>query len=456
MAISSNAEPADAGRKTEACPICGGAGYLVRDVPPGHPDFHTLIPCRCKQQELERRRRDQLQQVSNLGGLARMTFGNFLPEGVGMPDEKRRNLRLAYQAAREFARQPRGWLIFKGSYGCGKTHLAAAIANECVERGETVLFVVVPDLLDYLRSAFAPHSEETFDERFESIRSAPLLILDELGVQAATPWAQEKLYQLLNHRSNARLPTVITTNCELEELDARVRSRLTETDFCQIVGIIAGDYRQSGPSGNDVTQNDLNSISQVSEMTFERFSLREEELSENQEENLRHGLALAHSFAEHPDGWLIFIGEHGTGKTHLAAAIANARQSRGQSVVFVTVPDLLDYLRSAYSPNSQVSFDKRFEEVRRCPLLILDDLGTESGTPWAREKLYQIINYRYNLRLPTVFTTSQLLERIDPRLRSRMLVQGRAERFALEVPAFTGAVSSLAPRRRRAGKRAND
>jgi DNA replication protein DnaC len=426
---------------------------LLLDVPPGHPDFHKLVPCRCKQQELERRRREQLQQVSNLGGLARMTFGNFLPEGVGLPDEKRRNLRLAFQAAREFAAQPHGWLIFKGGYGCGKTHLAAAIANECVERGESVLFVVVPDLLDYLRSTFAPHSEEAFDERFDSIRSAPLLVLDELGVQAATPWAQEKLYQLLNYRSNSRLPTVITTNCELEEVDARVRSRLTEADFCHIVGIIAGDYRQSGPSGNDATQNDLNSISQVSEMTFDRFSLREDELNEEEEENLRNALALASSFAGHPDGWLVFTGEHGTGKTHLAASIANARQSRGQPVIFVTVPDLLDYLRAAYSPNSQVSFDKRFEEVRRAPLLILDDLGTESGTPWAREKLYQIINYRYNMRLPTVFTTSQPVDRIDPRLRSRMLVQGRAEVFALLVPTFTGAVS--ATRRRRAGRRAN-
>jgi len=385
--------------------------------------------------------------MSNLGGLARMTFSAFLPEGMGLPDDKRRNLRMAYEAARAFARRPNGWLILMGGYGCGKTHLAAAIANECVERGESVLFVVVPDLLDHLRAAFGPHSEEPFDERFESVRSAPLLILDELGVQATTPWAQEKLYQIINYRYNSRLPTVITSNCTLEELDARIRSRLTDTDLCQIVGITAGDFRQAGAFSNDTAQNDLNSISQVADLTFERFSLREDELKPDEAENLRAALALARAFAERPDGWLVFTGDHGTGKTHLAAAIANARRARGQTVIFVTAPDLLDYLRAAYSPSSQISFDKRFDEVRRVSLLVLDDLGVESGTPWAREKLYQIINYRYNLRLPTVFTTAYPIERIDPRLRARMLVQGRSEVFALQVPHYTGG-AVLTPARR--------
>ena len=445
MASSSNTEPA--GRKTKVCPICKGAGYLTRDVPPGHPDFNVLIPCSCRQQELEERRRQQLLQMSNLGSLEHMTFSTFLPEGVGLPEDKRRNLRLAFEAARDFARQPRGWLLLWGGYGCGKTHLAAAIANEVLARGEPVLFVVVPDLLDYLRSAFSPQSEERFDERFESVRSAPLLILDELGVQSSTSWAQEKLYQIINHRYNTRLPTVITTNCTLEDLDARIRSRLTDSDLCQIVGISSGDYRQAGASGH----NELNSLGQLSEMTFERFSLRKDELSPEEVENLRNALELARNYAEHPDGWLVFIGENGTGKTHLAAAIANDRQMRGQPAIFITVPDLLDYLRAAYSPTSQISFDKRFDEVRRAPLLILDDLGLESSTPWAREKLYQLINYRFNMRLPTVFTTVYPLDKLDPRVRSRMAVRGRCEVFALQVPNYTGegaGRSSVRPRRR--------
>ena len=138
------------------CPICGGAGYLVRDVPVGHPDFNKLVPCRCKRDELDGRRRDELHQMSNLGQLSRMTFDAFMPDGVALPEDKRLNLRLAFEAAREFAREPRGWLVLQGTYGCGKTHLAGAIANEVVARGEPVLFVVVPDLLDHLRATFGP------------------------------------------------------------------------------------------------------------------------------------------------------------------------------------------------------------------------------------------------------------------------------------------------------------
>jgi len=53
-------------------------------------------------------------------------------------------------------------------------------------------------------------------------------------------------------------------------------------------------------------------------------------------------------------------------------------------------------------------------------LLVLDDLGTQNATPWAREKLYQIINYRYESGMPTIITTSEHSKDIDPRILSRM------------------------------------
>jgi DNA replication protein DnaC len=68
------------------------------------------------------------------------------------------------------------------------------------------------------------------------------------------------------------------------------------------------------------------------------------------------------------------------------------------------------------APTAPISLDRRFEEVRTTHLLILDDLGTQSATPWAREKLYQLFNYRYNAELPTVITTSSTAEEIDPSL----------------------------------------
>src|SRR5664280_1545752 len=77
------------------------------------------------------------------------------------------------------------------------------------------------------------------------------------------------------------------------------------------------------------------------------------------------------------------------------------------------------HLRATFSPSSNTSYDRRFDEIRTAPLLILDDLGTQSMTPWVREKLYQLFNYRYNAELPTVITTADTLDEMDARIRSR-------------------------------------
>src|SRR5262249_47563559 len=152
-------------------------------------------------------------------------------------------------------------------------------------------------------------------------------------------------------------------------------------------------------------------------------------LSTAQHENLQKALNRAKTYAETREGWFLLKGDYGTGKTHLAAAIGNFWQDMGLEVLFVTVPDLLDYLRQTYSPASSTTFDRRFNEVRNAPLLILDDLGTESATAWAKEKLFQILNHRYITPMPTVITTSLATDKIDPRIFSRLLDQRRCKTF---------------------------
>jgi len=430
----------------ETCPICKGLGYLRADVPVGHSDFGKLVPCTCRLAELAQQRVAALRTLSDLEILARMTFETFVSEGHGLLPDKRANLRWAYEEASTFAERPEGWLVLKGGYGCGKTHLAAAIANACVERGQPVLFITVPDLLDHLRATFAPSSPTSYDARFEEIRTAPILILDDLGTESSTTWAQEKLFQILNYRYNARLPTVVTTNHELEEIPLRLRSRLVDPDLAKIVSITVPDYRRAGVAQD---QSDLSSLRLHTHQTFKNFDPRKGELPREEEENLKRAFDIAHAFAEAPRDWLVFTGTYGAGKTHLAAAIANYRVVQGHPALFVVVPDLLDHLRATFNPQSTVTFDQRFEEVRHAPLLILDDLGTESATPWAREKLYQIFDYRYNARLPTVITTATPIEELDPRLATRMLDVSRCTPFAILAPAYRGGP----PRRRKTTRR---
>jgi DNA replication protein DnaC len=225
------------------------------------------------------------------------------------------------------------------------------------------------------------------------------------------------LFQLLNHRFSAQLPTVvnISAGTSLEELEERWRTRLTDPSLSQIFLL-----EEKPPVLDYVSGLEL-----INSMTFDNFDFKRVNLPLEQRESLERAFRQAYSFAESPDGWLVFLGENGCGKTHLAAAIRNYQLRRGKPVSFQIVPDLLDHLRSAFNPESKISYDKTFEEVKSAPLLILDDFVEHSSTPWAQEKLYQLINYRYNARLPTIITMpgfeENLEEEIEPRISSRMI-----------------------------------
>ncbi|MCA9957147.1 MAG: ATP-binding protein, partial [Anaerolineales bacterium] len=285
-------------------------------------------------------------KLSQLGALQSCTFDSFLPEGHGLTPGKQLNLKLAFDRALSFAQKPDGWLVLKGGYGCGKTHLAAAIANQRIEMGHPALFVSTPDLLDHLRATYSPNSPTGYDERFEQIRNTPLLILDDLGTQSNSDWAQENLYQTFNYRYNGRLPTVVTTNLELEAIEIRIRSRMVDPSLVQIVHIAAPDFRRAGV---DQEQSELSTLSLHHDKTFDNFDLRERELPRGQANNLRNAFDTAREFAEAPADWLVLnsLG-YGNGKTHLAAAIANQINNRGEPVLFVLVPDLLDHLRATF------------------------------------------------------------------------------------------------------------
>ncbi|MBF8267874.1 MAG: family ATPase [Dehalococcoidia bacterium] len=400
------------------CPICGDFGWVTVEVPVGHPAFGKFIPCRCKQREEDATRSARLRHYSNMGPLARLTFEATRPQGRSPHSEAQQLFHKAYQQAMAFAQEPRGWLVLRGPSGSGKTHLAAAIANRAIEMGHPAFFVFVPDLLDHLRSTFTPTSEVSYDQLFERVRSAPLLILDDLGGHSGTPWAQEKLYQIMNHRYAVPLPTVFTLGLPLEEMEERWRTRLEDPEIATMCSL--GTIGPTGALGQ------VGSLEPglLQRMTFKSFDVRGNRASYQQRQSLEAALKMALNFAKTPEGWLVLLGPTGCGKTHLSVAIANERLKGGQEVLYFQVADLLDYLRVTFNPNSPVTYDQLFERVRTTPLLILEDFGSHHATPWAREKLHQIIVHRYDARLPTLFTTSEAEpdeeKRKDP-LWSRLL-----------------------------------
>jgi DNA replication protein DnaC len=218
------------------CPICRDAGFVRMDVPVGHKNFGRLIPCECTIRKREESQAEELRRLSNLDALADLTFANFDPEIEGVEE--------AYRAAKAYAADLHGWIFFHGGCGVGKTHLAVAIAREVMEQERlSVYFAVVPDLLDQLRASFDPSAGIGYEDRFQQIRSAHLLILDDLGTEATSAWAREKLYQLLNQRYIEQRPTVVTSNQPFEHIDERILSRLCDPRLTKFIAIDAEDQR---------------------------------------------------------------------------------------------------------------------------------------------------------------------------------------------------------------------
>jgi DNA replication protein DnaC len=402
----------------DVCPICGGIGYVRRDRQIDDPEFGTLELCACQLVKKRQASEARLFQISNLNAYENMQFDTFDLHGLDGRNQTNTTLEVAFNTAQNYSHKLNGWLLIMGDFGCGKTHLAAAIANEVVAHNIETLFLTVPDLLDWLRFTYSS-KETTYEERFEEIRNIRFLVLDDLGTQNATPWAREKLFQIINFRYIHQLPTVITTNLEMTQIEDRISSRLQDRKLVIKLQIDAPDYRNP-LGGDDISP--ISSITQISShRTFENFSIRaDENLRKDERKSLEEAFYAAQKFADTPKGWLIFKGGLATGKTHLAAAISHYRAAMGDEPIFTVVPDLLDHLRATFSPTSTVSYDSIFNQVRTAKLLILDDLGTQNATPWAKEKLYQIINYRYESGMPTIITTSEHSKDIDPRILSRM------------------------------------
>lgn len=437
------------------CPHCGGVGFLRLDVPVGHEKFGRLEPCVCRANEIASNAKQRLYEMSNLERLSHLTFENFNtsgnPKAEFISPQEVANLHEIFDAAEKFAEGLKGWLLLEGSYGCGKTHLAAAIANRAVYRGIPTLFITVPDLLDSLRFSYSD-PETSFEFRFEEIRNAALLVMDDFGTHNATPWAQEKLFQIINYRYVNKLPTVITTNLILDEIESRIRSRLQDFEFVKYVRITAPDYRRPKETSNPGIS--MLSLPYIKEMTFGNFDFRENELGKdvvitvrkekqyfgskkketsvirdvvtaNDLKSLKDTFHTAMEFAEKPHGWLILLGQSYCGKTHLAAAVGNFRIASGGQAIMSDTSSLLDYLKRTFEKDSDITFHRRFYEISTTPLLILDDIK-DSGTHsmWAEEKLFQLLNHRHNSQLPTILTSSLTPDEFAtnyPSLWNRML-----------------------------------
>jgi DNA replication protein DnaC len=214
----------------DACTTCGGAGFYVLDVDIYDPEFGKLQRCQC-QGAATTARLLKKSDVNPAKSFASFT-ASFAPA--------------AYRAARSYAMAPGGILYLHGEPGCGKTHLAHAIANSALSEGIEAAFRVVPDLLFEMRSSFKSRGEDSFDAKLERLRVIPLLVLDDYGAERSSDWATELLFQIINHRYERHLATIITSNLPPTHThySPRLQSRFDDQAAATVVHILAADYRR--------------------------------------------------------------------------------------------------------------------------------------------------------------------------------------------------------------------
>ena len=103
---------------------------------------------------------------------------------------------------------------------------------------------------------------------------------------------------------------------------------------------------------------------------------------------------------------VILFGNNGVGKTHLACSIANRFIEKGIPVIYGTLINLLAELRNSYEIDNNISEMEIIKLYENVDLLIIDDLGKEKPSEWGLEKLFTIINSRYENNLPVIITTN--------------------------------------------------
>ncbi|WP_052255963.1 primosomal protein DnaI [Salinicoccus sp. YB14-2] len=231
-------------------------GYIINiDIRNGRANmFYTPCPIKVRNDEFIKRE-NLIQSYHVPEDIKNATF-----DTIYLDDASNRNvlLKKAIQVTDAVASETnyRG-LYIHGEFGIGKSYILGCIANELKEKAVSSLIVYVPEILRDLKAGFR---DGTTDEKYNLIKNAHVLILDDLGAEDVTPWARDEVITgILHHRMVQKLPTFISSNFSIDDLEyryARTKEngieetkarRMTERirALCEEVQMTGDNYRNS-------------------------------------------------------------------------------------------------------------------------------------------------------------------------------------------------------------------
>lgn len=201
------------------CPVCRDTGY------------HEGYMCTCYQKLIKETARKELGSAALLDRCTFDTFDlNCYPNtydselGVNIREHMSDIYNYCRDWAKDFSKHSTG-LIMLGKTGLGKTHLSLAIAQEVTDRGYNVFYSSVQNVMNTLEKQH--FGKGTVDEEIEEkLFESDLLILDDLGTEFSTQFTTAQLYNIFNTRLNASLPTVISTNLSMKEIEDKYTQRI--------------------------------------------------------------------------------------------------------------------------------------------------------------------------------------------------------------------------------------